>query len=93
LAAQSEGDFTLYPNPNTGEQLFVNLSAVEQGTNTVNVDIFDMTGKRVIARTISVQDGFVKTSFDLNGDVQSGVYIVNVTAGTKTYTQRLVIQR
>ena len=93
MAAQSEGDFTLYPNPNTGEQLFVILSAVEQGTNTVNVDIFDMTGKRVIARTIAVQDGFVKASFDLNGDVQSGVYIVNVTAGTKTYTQRLVIQR
>ncbi len=93
LSAQSEGDFTLYPNPNTGEQLFVNFSAVEKGTNTVNVDIFDMTGKRVIARTIAVQDGFVKASFDLNGDVQSGVYIVNVTAGTKTYTQRLVIQR
>ncbi|MBL7950443.1 MAG: T9SS type A sorting domain-containing protein [Flavobacteriales bacterium] len=93
LALENNGQLTMYPNPNTGEQLFLNLSRVEEGTGAVNVDIFDMTGKRVIARTIIVQDGSVRTGLDLNGDMMSGVYLVNITAGTKTYTERLVIQR
>jgi len=60
--------------------------------NTVNVDIFDMTGKRVMARTITVQDGFVNTNMELNGELAAGLSVVNITAGTKAYTERLVIQ-
>jgi len=51
-----------------------------------------MTGKRAMARTIAVQDGFLNTALDLNGDLAGGVYLVNITAADKTYTQRLVIQ-
>jgi hypothetical protein len=82
----------MYPNPNRGDQLFLSVSVVEEGVNTVNVDIFDMTGKRVMARTIAVQDGFVNTALELNGDLAGGVYLVNITAGDKAYTERLVIQ-
>jgi len=85
--------FTMYPNPNRGEQLFLSVSTVEAGVNTVNVDIFDMTGKRVVARTIAVQDGFVNTNMELNSELATGIYMVNVTAGNKSYTERLVIQR
>jgi len=92
LAVQGDGEFTMYPNPNRGDQLFVNLSKVQEGVNTVNVDVYDLTGKRVMARTIAVQDGFVKTNLDLNGDLSGGMYMVNITAGDKTYTERLVIQ-
>ncbi|MEZ4791381.1 MAG: T9SS type A sorting domain-containing protein [Flavobacteriales bacterium] len=96
LAVQGDGEFTMYPNPNRGDQLFLNLSKVQEGVNTVNVDIYDLTGKRVAARTIAVQDGFVKTNLDLNGDLSGGMYMVNITAagtaGVKTYTERLVIQ-
>jgi len=91
LATQG-AEFTMYPNPNRGDQLFVSLSSVEEGVNTVNVDIYDLAGKRVAARTIAVQDGFVKTNLDLNGDLAGGMYMVNITAGDKTYTERLVIQ-
>jgi len=59
----------------------------------VSVDIYDMTGKKVTTRTIAVQDGYLKTALDLNGDLSGGMYLVNITAGDKTYTERLVIQR
>jgi hypothetical protein len=68
------------------------LSEVAADVETVTVDIFDLTGKRVSARTISVQDGFINTVLELNGDLSGGLYMVNVTAGDKTYTERLVIQ-
>ena len=93
MAVSNEGDLTLYPNPNNGDQLFVNLSAVERGVNTVNVDIYDLTGKRISARVLAVQDGMLNTALDLNGGIANGVYLVNITAGSKTYTERLVIQR
>ena len=99
LATPSNGNLTMYPNPNRGDQLFISLSEVATDVSTVSVDIHDMTGKRVIARTIAVQNGYLKTAMELNGDLASGVYIVNITAldptgkaGDKTYTERLVIQ-
>ena len=92
LVAANNSAFTMYPNPNRGDQLFVSLSAVEQGVNTVSVDILDLTGKKVAARTIAVNDSFVNTALDLNGELASGMYLVNVTAGSKAYTERLVIQ-
>jgi hypothetical protein len=83
----------MYPNPNNGEQLFINLTELAPELNTVSVDIYDLTGKRITARTIAVQDGYINTALDLNGDVASGLYMVNITAGDKTYTERLVIQK
>ncbi|MEZ4738205.1 MAG: lamin tail domain-containing protein [Flavobacteriales bacterium] len=83
----------VHPNPNNGEQLFISLTHVDTKVKTVSVDIHDLTGQRVIARTIAVQDGFLNTALDLNGEVASGLYMLNITAGDKTYTERLVIQK
>jgi hypothetical protein len=91
--ATQDGSFALYPNPNNGEQLFISLTDLSAGVSTVNVDIYDMTGKRVVARTIAVAEGFLNTALDLNGEVASGLYMVNVTAGERTYKERLVIQK
>jgi len=88
-----DGNLTMYPNPNRGDQLFISLSEVATDVNTVNVDIYDMTGKKVTTRTIAMQDGYLKTALDLNGDLKGGLYLVNVTAGEKTWTERLVIQQ
>jgi hypothetical protein len=45
-----------------------------------------------VARTIAVQNGYLNTALELNGDLAGGMYMVNITAGDKTYTERLVIQ-
>jgi len=93
MITNNSGTLTLYPNPNNGEQLFINLSEVDAGVNIVSIDIYDLTGKRVTARTIAVSDGFVKTNIDLRNELANGFYMVNITAGEKNYTERLVIQR
>ena len=87
------GALTMYPNPNNGEQLFVQLSEVAPDVRTVSVDLFDLMGKRVTARTVVVNDGFVKTNIDLHDELANGLYMVNITAGEKTYNERLVIQK
>jgi hypothetical protein len=88
----SEG-LRMYPNPNRGDQLYLGLDAVEEGVQTVSIDIVDLYGKRVSARTIPVTDGFVNTVLDLEGTMANGLYMVNITAGEQRFTERLVIQR
>jgi hypothetical protein len=72
--------------------LTFSLSAIEEGVNTVTVDIYDLFGKRVSARTVAVAGSNVNTTLDLNGELAAGMYLVNITAGDTTYTERLVIQ-
>ena len=93
IVASADNSLRMYPNPNRGDQLYVQLDAVEEGVNTVSIDIFDLTGKRVSARRIAVNDGFLNAVLDLDGDMASGIYLVNITAGEQRFTQRLVIQK
>ena len=88
----SAAELTMWPNPNRGDQLYLSLTQVPEGALTVSVDMFDLFGKRVIARTIAAQDGNLNTVIDLEGQLAAGMYMVNITAGDKTYTQRLVVQ-
>jgi hypothetical protein len=82
----------LFPNPNNGQQLTVSLSAVEEGVETVAVDIFDLNGARVSAQVIAVNDGMVHQVVDVAG-LADGLYMVNITAGEQRYTERLVIAK
>lgn len=93
MSGTNDGTLTLYPNPNNSNQLFINLSEVASDVMTVSVDIFDLTGKRITARTIAVADGFVKANIDLHNELANGLYMVNITAGEKIYNERLVIQK
>jgi hypothetical protein len=91
-AAGSNAELRMFPNPNRGDVLTFSLSAIEEGVNTVTVDIYDLFGKRVSARTVAVAGSNVNTTLDLNGELAAGMYLVNITAGDTTYTERLVIQ-
>ena len=91
LGLQNAG-LTMNPNPNRGDQLFLTISSVSADVATVSVDFYDQTDKKVTARTIAVQDGIVNHIMELKGDLANGLYMVNIIAGDKTYTERLVIQ-
>ena len=93
MTSSADGSLTLYPNPNNGDQLFINLSEVDAEVKTVSVDIFDLAGKRVSARAIAVTDSNVNTNIDLHNELANGLYVVNITAGEKIYNERLVIQK
>ena len=60
---------------------------------TISVSIFDAQGVRVAQHTIAVQDGLVNTDLELNGALSNGLYMVNVSAGSQSFNDRLVIQK
>ena len=92
MSSSADGSLTLYPNPNQGDQLFLSLTNVAATTRTIAVELFDLTGKRAIMRTIPVNEGMVNTVLPLNGELAKGIYLVQVTEGTNRYTERLVVQ-
>ncbi len=93
LGFSPDGKWVRFVSSESGsDQLYVQLDALEEGVSTVTVDILDLTGKRVSARTIPVQGDLLNAVIDLNGELTSGIYLVNITAGSEHFTQRLVIQ-
>lgn len=92
LALQEEHELTLYPNPNRGDQLFIGLSAIEQGVNAIQVDLFDLSGKRISTHNIAVDEGPFNTAMELPGGLTGGLYLLQLTAGSKMYSERSVIQ-
>jgi hypothetical protein len=88
----SEASMSLFPNPNRGDQVTLNLHGLGEEVMTVSVDMYDLTGKRVSARAIPAQDGVLRSTIDLRGELEAGMYLVNITAGKQTWTERLVIQ-
>ena len=71
---------SVYPNPTTGGQLFINSAANE----AKDVVIFNIIGKQVAAAR--VENG----SMNIAG-LAAGVYVVKITEAGKTATRKLVV--
>jgi hypothetical protein len=92
-SATAAAQLTAWPNPNRGDQLYINLSKVDDGVDQVGIEFFDLYGKQVVSRMLPVQDGMLNSSLDLVGDMSSGVYLMRVSAGSNVTTERIIIQR
>ena len=93
VALDGGSALNMWPNPNNGDVLNMSLLVADPFITSVSMDIFDLSGKRMIARTVGIQDGLINTTIDLNGDLADGMYMVKVTAGDEVFTQRVVIQK
>ena len=79
----------IYPNPNNGEFMNVNLTGVE---GKVTVDIINGMGAMVRSMEMTVAGDNVNEVIALNG-IASGVYMVNITVNNTVITERLVVQK
>ncbi len=85
-------ELVLWPNPNNGDQLWLSIPVFPSEAKEVAVDIYDLSGKRIMAREGATQDDHLYTTLNLDG-IAAGTYVVVVTAGEERYTKRLVVQR
>ena len=89
----STSDVQLYPNPVHDGNVNLVLNGLSGAENIVTVDIYDVFGKRVFARTIGTEGATqVSTVLELGTGMASGVYMVDVTMGDRKSVQRLTIQ-
>ena len=77
----------VYPNPSTGSQFFVELSA---GTEDASVTIHNALGQQISASTVSISG----SKLVVNPQVQmaAGIYMIQVIQGNNKQTKKLIIK-
>ncbi|QQR86847.1 MAG: T9SS type A sorting domain-containing protein [Flavobacteriales bacterium] len=92
-ATVNETGMALYPNPVRDGNVTLTLDGLTGEENVVTVDVFDVFGKRVFTQTIGTEGATaINTVLELGGQLASGMYMVDVTAGEQKFVQRLSIQ-
>jgi len=83
---------TLFPNPNRGEVVNLEIRGIEEQEQRVDIDVYDLYGKRVFAEQITVSGGSYLHTLRFAEGVAPGMYLVNVRVGDQLFTERMVKQ-
>ncbi len=84
-------EFRLYPNPNRGNILTVELLAPQRGKYTL--EILSSKGIVAIDKIFVVEDEFIAKQFELDLlNLKSGIYFVRLTNNQTTFTRKLIIK-
>ena len=87
-----KASFGIYPNPTTSDKRVTVLYDVkEKAGNKGNVEVYDLTGKRVHQSELTNQAGFYKQELNLS-HLPAGNYIVKINFGGQTETKKLIIK-
>lgn len=83
----SMSNFSLSPNPNNGSFA---IKFESDSVNPINVEVFDIRGRSIFQNLYNATNQF-NEQINLN-NVQSGLYLVNVTNGQKKITKKIVVK-
>lgn len=80
----TESVFTLFPNPSTGR--FTLLMKETDETSTINIEIFDMMGEKILQTQLFGQN---QHEFDLTSSPK-GIYILRILNGKQASIEKLI---
>ncbi|NQU33393.1 MAG: agmatine deiminase family protein [Bacteroidetes bacterium] len=80
-------DIIVYPNPFTNQ---LNFTIDNMESNQVSIQIFDISGKKVIDRVEFVDDNIVTINFDGQNALLSGSYFYKISSGRISKTGKLI---
>ena len=84
-----EQNFSFFPNPVSNNEVFVDFVATT--SNTLLVDLYDVTGKKTMSLNKgSFEPGNHRVKLDIN--LTQGVYIMKVNYGSYLATRKLMVQ-
>ena len=84
---QPSQSFVFYPNPvDKNGTLNMNLGNVD--SNGAQYNIIDINNKTVISGNLRAGDNKIS----LNGNVNSGLYIIRISNGNEQYNQKLIVK-
>ncbi|MEO8066391.1 MAG: T9SS type A sorting domain-containing protein [Flavobacteriales bacterium] len=90
---EDEAGMRMWPNPVREGNVSLEFSGLSSEITEMHVTVIDLFGKTVLdeqLRTDGAEE--VRTTLTLGTDIASGLYMVNATAGTTTYTERLMVE-
>jgi hypothetical protein len=82
----------LWPVPNRGDVLNIVADGLLSTGDRMEMEIHDMQGRLVLARTLSTMDGSLRSVVELNGRLASGQYLVSLRSNEQRLVERLVVE-
>ena len=80
----------VYPNPSNGEFTISFESNSASVDNDVKINIYDISGRLISANNFRNTSSIFKETLSLN-EAKSGVYLINITAGGRTTSHKLIV--
>ena len=71
----------------------LSLKGLVDADQQIQIDLYDMYGKKVLARAYGNSGNSFSTEMELPSEVTSGVYLVHITVNGVTTVQRLSVVR
>jgi hypothetical protein len=80
----------VYPNPNNGSAVNINLTDI--GSGELTVKIVDAVGRTIYNNRYTV-DGALFTQIDFAEQLTGGIYLVEFTINGETMNERMIVER
>ena len=80
----------VYPNPNNGNEININLTDI--GSGELMVKIVDAVGRTIYNNRYTV-DGSLFTKIDFSEQLTGGIYLVEFTINGETMNERMIVER
>jgi hypothetical protein len=84
----------IYPNPSSGK-IIIEGDVLDLNSNgeSLQINIFDLTGARVISIKEDLFSGVFSKSIELGENLKNSIYVVQVIQQGKVFSQRIVLTR
>ncbi len=88
--AVTHGGMQVWPNPVRDGRVNIRLDGLTAATQRVSLEVYDLTGKRVVARDLENSGPVFNTVLDLDG-FAGGVYMVHLNVDGTVHQQRVSV--
>ena len=88
LVNENEAQSALYPNPNDGNAVFINLTDLQ--VDLVDIVVFDGLG-RVVFQQQYAADGSLNAFVQFNQTLSSGIYLIEIRLGEEIITEKMIV--
>jgi hypothetical protein len=86
---QLESRMMIFPNPNQGEGITINLEGME---GDVNIELLDAMGRLLEKTTWNVEE-YAAREWHFTTPLSSGLYEIRIQQGSRQETQRMMVVR
>jgi len=90
--SSSDISIGLYPNPNAGEEVMVNLSDLDDQSQVISIEVVDLAGKTIYTDQFANKGATANIIVDFDQPLAKGMYFVNVFANDRMITEKLTVE-
>lgn len=88
----SSSELTIYPNPNNGEKIFIELGNLSATHSVSALELFSSTGKLIETFRLSDEVSLGRTEHQFENRLPAGMYVVRYTADGNTQEEKLIVR-